>query len=278
LLFTVGTSYTPTSGENNFISYRVEGGDIADLSFGTASAQTVTLSFYVRSSLTGTFGGSLRNGGSNRSYPFSYTINTANTFEYKTITIPGDTGGTWLTTNGVGFEISWGLSVGSTFSGTAGAWVGSNIISVTGATNVTSTASATWFITGVQLEVGSVATPFERRPFGTELALCQRYYEWGVASGSGYAQITSIFDAGSVSNIDFKVSKRAVPTLTNMSLSANVYPNNQGNSVPRYENGFSRSFRFTTEHNTAFWNATTGGGGSTGVAGHQIIWNAAAEL
>jgi hypothetical protein len=133
-------------------------------------------------------------------------------------------------------------------------------------------------ITGVQLEEGSVATPFEFEDISATIAKCQRYYEWGVASGSGYAQITAIFDAGSTSNIDFKVSKRAVPTMTNMTLSGNQYPNNQANSVPRYENGHTREFRYTTVNNTAFWNVTTGNGGSTGVAGHQIIWNASAEL
>ena len=133
-------------------------------------------------------------------------------------------------------------------------------------------------IWGVQLEAGAVATPFEFEDAQVTLAKCQRYYEWGVASGSGYAQITAVFDAGSTSNIDFKVSKRAVPTMTNMTLSGNQYPNNQANSVPRYENGHTREFRYTTVNNTAFWNVTTGNGGSTGVAGHQIIWNASAEL
>ena len=275
---TSSSAYTVGANENFWVQQRIEGYNVADLDWGTANAKTVTLSFWVRSSLTGTFGGSFQNSASNRSYPFTYTINTANTWEQKTVTVVGDTSGTWLTTNGVGIKVTWGLGIGSTYSGTAGAWAGANYNAPTGAVSVVGTSGATFYITGVQLEEGSVATPFERRLYGQELALCQRYYEWGAASGSGYAAITAIFDAGSTSNIDFKVSKRVVPTMTNMTLSGNQYPNNQSNSVPRYEGGYSRGFRYTTEHNTTFWNVTTGAGGSGGPAGHQIIWNANAEL
>ena len=175
LLYTVGTAFTPSSGQNNFFRQSIEGFNIADLGWGTANAKPVTLSFWVRSSLTGTFGGSLRNGASNRSFPFSYVISSADTFEYKTITIAGDTSGTWLTNNGTGIELAWGVSVGSNFSNTAGSWYSGNFISVTGAVNLTSTAGATLYITGVQLEVGTVATSFDFRSYGTELMLCQRY-------------------------------------------------------------------------------------------------------
>ena len=155
---------------------RIEGFNVADLGWGTASAQTVTLSFWVRSSLTGTFGGSLNNVAT-RSYPFTYTISAANTWEQKTVTIPGDTSGTWNSTSSSGIQVAFGLGVGSTFSGTAGAWAASDLNSATGAVSVIGTLNATWDLTGVQLEVGTVATPFERRQFGQELALCQRYYQ-----------------------------------------------------------------------------------------------------
>ena len=135
----------------------------------------MTVSFWVRSSLTGTFGGALRNNDATRSYPFTYIISAANTWEYKTITIAGDTSGTWLTDNGVGIRLVFGLGVGSTLSGTAGAWAAADYQSATGAVSVVGTLNATFYITGVQLEAGSVATPFERRPYGTELAHCQRY-------------------------------------------------------------------------------------------------------
>jgi len=159
------------------IVHKIEGFNVSDLGWGTASAQSVTLSFWVRSSLTGTFGGALQNSAANRSYPFTYTISAANTFEYKTITIAGDTTGTWLTDNGIGIRVFISLGMGSTSSGTAGVWAASNFQSATGATSVVGTNGATFYITGVQLEAGSVASPFERRDYGRELMMCQRYYQ-----------------------------------------------------------------------------------------------------
>jgi len=175
LLVTSSSAYSVASGDIFQVFQGIEGLNVADLGWGTANAQTVTLSFWVRSSLTGTFGGSLKNNNNTRSYPFSYTISAANTFEYKTITVAGDTSGTWATDNAGGIYLTFGLGVGSTSSGTAGAWVGSNINSVTGATSVVGTNGATFYITGVQLEKGSTATSFDYRPYGTELQLCQRY-------------------------------------------------------------------------------------------------------
>lgn len=163
----------------------VEGFNIADLAWGTANAKNVVLSFWVRSSLTGTFGGSLRNENTDRSYPFTYVISSANTWEQKTLSITGDTTGTWLTNNSGGIYVSLGLGCGSTFSGTAGAWSAGNYISPTGATSVVGTNGATFYITGVQLEKATTATPFEFRPYGQELALCQRYYQQFASTGTG---------------------------------------------------------------------------------------------
>jgi len=161
-----------------YITQSIEGFNFSDMAWGTASAATITLSFWVRSSLTGTFGGALLNSAQNRSYPFSYTISSANTWEQKTITVAGDTTGTWVgATNGIGSRVFFGLGLGSTYSGTAGAWVGAGNYSVTGATSVVGTNGATFYITGVQLEKGSTATSFDYRPYGTELQLCQRYYQ-----------------------------------------------------------------------------------------------------
>ncbi len=176
LLITSLSAYTVGSAERFCMTQNIEGLNVPDLAWGTANAKTITLSFWVRSSLTGTFGGVISNSAQNRSYPFTYTISSANTFEQKTITITGDTSGTWLTTSGIGLRVIWGLGVGSTLSTTAGAWAAGEYYSATGATSVVGTNGATWYITGAQLEVGSVATPFERRDYGRELMLCQRYY------------------------------------------------------------------------------------------------------
>jgi hypothetical protein len=193
----------------------IEGFNIADLGWGTANAKTVTLSFWVRGSVTGTFSGSLLNSAENRSYPFTYTINSANTFEYKTITIAGDTSGTWVTNNGTGIRVVWSLGMGSNFNGTAGAWNSSTNFGATGATNLVSTNGATFYITGVQLEVGSTATSFDYRPYGTELALCQRYcIKLGGKSfevmAMGFGRNTTVAET----NYYPPVQMRTTPTIT----------------------------------------------------------------
>jgi len=176
--FTSSSAYSVGATELFVFSQKIEGFNTSDLGFGTANAQTVTLSFWVRSSLTGTFGGYVANSAQNRNYPFSYTISAANTWEQKSVTIAGDTTGTWIGgTNGIGMRVSFSLGVGSTNSTTANAWNGTtNAVGVTGATSVVGTNGATFYITGVQLEKGSTATSFDYRPYGTELALCQRYF------------------------------------------------------------------------------------------------------
>ena len=175
ILITSSSAYTPSASDEFGVSQLIEGLNVSDLGWGTANAQTVTLSFWVRSSVTGTFGGSIGNSGYGRSYPFSYTISAANTWEKETITIPGDTSGTWLTTNGIGIRLRLTIGAGSTYQGPANAWSNTFYDTVTGATNLVSTNAATWYITGVQLERNITATPFEWIPYGTELALCQRY-------------------------------------------------------------------------------------------------------
>jgi len=197
------------------IDQRIEGFNVYDFGFGTANAVTVTLSFWVRSSLTGTFGGSLANGAFNRSYPFTYTISVADTWEQKSITIAGDTTGTWATDSSTGLRVQFGLGVGADFSGTAGSWQAITAWSATGATSVVGTNGATFYITGVQLEVGSVATPFERRPYGTELALCQRYY-YRTADDGATTNIITVGVEGAtaaVGGVPHPVPMRAVPTI-----------------------------------------------------------------
>ena len=194
----VTSSSAYTLGATDYFAIRqyIEGFNTADLQWGTVNAKTVTLSFQVYSSLTGTFGGAISNSAFNRSYPFTYTVSSANTWTAVSVTIAGDTSGTWVgATNGIGIRVQFGLGVGSTYSGTAGAWAGSLYISATGATSVVGTSGATFYITGVQLEVGSSATGFEYVNYQTSLANCQRYYiKYGgdqvyehMASGMGIA-------------------------------------------------------------------------------------------
>ena len=216
------SAYTVGSSETFLIYQNIEGLNAADLDFGTANAKTVTLSFWVRSSLTGTFGGVLQNSAANRSYPFTYTISAANTWEQKSITIAGDTSGTWLTNNGVGVYLGFALGVGATLSNTAGAWAAGNFASATGAVSVVGTNGATFYITGVQLEVGTQATSFEYRQYTTELQLCQRYFQ----------QIDYLSSNGGIAanwyywNLGFLTQMRAAPILA----AATAYASNTGNA------------------------------------------------
>jgi hypothetical protein len=258
------SAYSITSTDLFLLNQNIEGLNVADLGWGTANAQTITLSFWVRSSLTGTFGGSLRNSALNRSYPFSYTITAANTWEKETITITGDTSGTWLTTNEVGINLALGLGVGSTYSGTAGSWSGSNFLSSTGATSVVGTNGATFYITGVQLEKGSTATSFDYRPYGTELALCQRYYQkLGTASNAASGGEISICygqNSGVRTNGNFGLvysTMRAAPTITINALDVtdNVSYQTTVSGINAQRSGIDRAFlnlTFSSATGTAF--------------------------
>ena len=218
------SAYTVGAAEVFGISQHIEGYNMADLSWGTANAKTITISFWVRSSLgPGTFGGAIKNNAETRAYPFNYSISASNTWEYKTITIPGDTTGTWLTTNGLGMKVVFGLGVGSTTSGTAGAWAAGNLFSATSAVSVVGTNTATFYITGVQLEKAPQATAFDYRPYGTELALCQRYY-WKVKGSDGqFCTVSSGLSTTGTSarhHMPFLVSMRTAPTI---SIGGDVY-------------------------------------------------------
>jgi hypothetical protein len=178
LLITVGTGASASASDNNRLVHFVEGFNSADLAFGTASAVTVTLSFWVRSSLTGTFSVCLQNEAGDRSYISTYTINSANTWEQKFVTVAGDTTGTWVgATNAIGITVMWDLGSGSSYDGTAGSWPTSGARRTSGSVRLVGTSGATFYITGVQFEKGSTATSFDYRPYGTELQLCQRYFQ-----------------------------------------------------------------------------------------------------
>jgi hypothetical protein len=213
---TSSSAYTVAAGETFNINQSIEGLNSYDLYWGTADAKTVTLSFWVRSSLTGTFGGGIRNSAENRSYVFSYAISLANTWEQKTITITGDITGTWLTTNGVGIKLMFSLGSGSTFTNAPGAWYAGNAFNPTGAINIVGTTGATFYITGVQFEKGTSATSFDYRPHTTELQLCQRYFYQTTPTATN--SIPTVYSASTNFTVGntfaHPVTMRSSPTIT----------------------------------------------------------------
>jgi hypothetical protein len=211
----ITTSSANASGFNA-VWQRIEANNTNDLGLGTASASAFTVSFWVRSSVTGTFGFYLQNNASSYSYVTTYTINSANTFEYKTITVTGPTAGTWLTTNNCSLQVAWSLGGTGGTTSTLGSWQSANVYNATGSTGISNTASATFYITGVQLEKGSTATSFDYRPYGTELQLCQRYYQFVGGTNSGFPIIQGYNTTNNDvrTPISFPVAMRSTPTAT----------------------------------------------------------------
>jgi hypothetical protein len=263
LLLTSLAATTPAAGDEYQLYHQVEGFNISDLGWGAASAQPVTLSFWVRSSLTGTFSGCITSG--TKSYVFTYAIDAANTFEQKIITIPGETAGTWNATNGSGIQVNWDLGSGSNFAASAGSWVDGFKCRTSGSVNVIGTNGATFYVTGVQLEAGTVATPFEHRSFGQELALCQRYF-WKLVDSVMPFNI-GWYNSRSGVHFNAPVPMRAAPTVTFVgSPTANpFYAFNGGNEF--------RNFNFNSAEGrndpsiTAILLSLTDTGGSAPAAG-----------
>jgi hypothetical protein len=262
---TSSSAYTVGSGDGFWIRQPIEGANIADFGWGTANAKTVTLSFWVRSSLTGAFGGAILDNFTPLSYPFSYTIATANTWEQKTITITGPTSGSFPTGNTAGLYLLIGLGNGATLSGTAGAWTAANLQNVTGATSVVGTSGATFYITGVQLEAGSTASPFAHEFVGDTLRKCQRYY-WQLPPSSSYTASMPMIGAGqawsstNAANFTatFPVTMRASPTLFQSGLK--IYSPNIG----------ARTASITLQSSTAANGANLHISGASAMSGGQM--------
>jgi len=259
---TSSSAYSVTSTDFFYVQQSVEGFNIADLGWGTASAQTVTLSFWVRSSLTGTFSGTLRNYAGNRSYPFTYTISAANTWEYETVTIAGDTSGTWSTNNSGGVDVGFSVGAGSSRSGTAGAWAGAAYYAATGAVSVVGTNGATFYITGVQLEKGSTATAFDYRPY--ELQLCQRYFTTSYEPGTAIGTVTTTGQIGRYTDaagnycsiqIFYPVRMRVAPTIVSYGVlsgaTSGQVSGDSGNKTSSVTGGGSSTACFVATNNVS---------------------------
>jgi hypothetical protein len=265
------SAYSVLTAESFVITQRIEGYNIADLAWGTADAKTVTLSFQVYSSLTGTFGGALRNSAGNRSYPFNYTISSANTWEQKSITVPGDTTGTWLTTNLTGMLVYFTLGAGTNYQGTAGAWAAANYITTPEATSVLGTSGATLYITGVQLEVGSTATDFENLPYDVELARCQRYYYKHVSGANPYITTAAMYNSSTVVGaVPFPVTMRSAPALD--AASGTNYYRVTGNNTGTFFN--SLIITGTSSSINTCGIGTTSASGVQGQGVIMVAWNA----
>jgi hypothetical protein len=233
LFLNVTTGGTATSGVRGLVATKIEGYNFADFGYGASGASTFTMSFWVRSSLTGTFSGSFQNIDVNRSYVFTYSVSAANTWEQKTITVVGDTTGTWNTTNGIGLTINFDLGNGSDLkTGTTGSWISGDYRGATGSVAPFTSSGATFYITGVQLEKGSTATSFDYRSYSAELAMCQRYcVRYGGTSNNEDVNTQVIIGYNSTSAygaIYAVVPMRATPSVS----SGNVRLVDQTNSLP----------------------------------------------
>jgi hypothetical protein len=224
----VTTTFSPGAGDYFFLSQTIEGPNTIDWQWGTAGARPVTLSFWVMSSLTGTMGGFVRNAGTTggnytRSYPFTFSVSSATTWEYKTVTVPGDVTGQWLTGQTDGVEFGVELWNGTSFQAAPGAWAAGNFTGPSGGTaNFAGTLNSYMYLTGIQVELGTVATPYERKHYNYALDECQRYYETAIVRVGGYNTSGAYFRGSAHLN----TKKRTVtPTL---SVLANLETSNVG--------------------------------------------------
>jgi len=279
---TVTTADTSlASTEYGYIEQRIEGFNVSDLSFGSAQASTVTLSFWVKSNVVSTAHCVvLLNSASNRCYATNFAVSTSGAWSQVSVTIPGDTAGTWLADNGTGLVVRFGLGTGTTRRGTADTWVTtSDVVGTSSPTpaNIMGAVNNYIYITGVQLEAGSVATPFERRPYGTELSLCQRYYYKTTIGrqGTGFAKTTTVAEV----YVPFQVNMRVAPTALEQSGTASdyllVYQNTAQacSAVPTFGTGAitNGAVNFTVSSGLTAGNGLSAGSNS---ASSYLAWSA----
>jgi hypothetical protein len=276
------SAYSVSSGDTFNLQQRIEGFNVADLGWGTANAKTVTLSFWVQSSITGTHSGAFWNNAFNRGYPFTFTVNAANTWEQKSVVVAGDTSGTWTTDNSIGIGLSFNLGSGSTFLGTAGAWGATGVNGATGSVSVVGTDDATFYITGVQLEVGTQATSFEYRQYGTELALCQRYYYRNAPAAASKYLVTTAWANQTTTAFgifQFPVTMRTSPSALEQSGTAGDYALFLANSattcsaVPTFGSASAVNSLITFTVSSGLTVGQAGTARTTGTAGY-LGWSA----
>ena len=277
LVATVTTAASITSGDYYDIIQFIEGLNIADLGWGTATAAPVTMSFWVRSSVSGVYSFEVRNAALNRSITYNYTITNPNVWQQVTQTIPGDTTGTWATDNTTGICLLFPLATGSNYTtSTTGAWQAANYnASTTATTSWINTVGNTFYLTGVQFEKGTVATPFDFRSYGQELSLCQRYYEQertGGTSGKCFSSSDSVFASQTVS---FMAQKRTSPTITFWDINNNI---NQVHVQYVGSGGGSNVTGVTPNSNLSGFYLTKSGIGPDKFGAMYFYWSAFAEL
>ena len=257
-------AYSVLSTDYFTAQYNIEGFNFADMNWGGANAQAVMLSFWVNCSLTGTFTGAFRNAANTRTYPYSYTISAANTWQYISIKVTGDTTGTWVgATNGTGVQVFFDFGSGATNQGTAGAWANGTSNAATGQTNLLATSGATFYITGVQLEKGSTATSFDYRPYGTELALCQRYaFQMNASDGGNTANRFALGFSNAV-NKAFCQMPHPVPMRVKPSLTTSVSTLNLSDAITGSVLTAVSIQTATSDINKTCFDCTTAGGLTT---------------
>jgi hypothetical protein len=284
LKITVGTADTSLASTDRYSIYQyIEGNNVADLDFGMATAKTVTVSFWTKSSVVGTYGVYLMNGSYNRGIPSTFTINVANTWEYKTITFAGDITGTWFKDNRFGLALGVSFAMGTTYQGTANTWTASAVFTTSSQTNFMATSGNTFYITGVQLEKGTTASSFEFRSYGKELMLCQRYYEKSynidVAVPTATYVANNFEDTwGSTASrplwdINFAVWKRANPSMVFYSPNSTTPGKCGGPSAADFNCTSNGSYH----HNFQCYQSS-GNSSATAGADYYLQWSASAEL
>ena len=241
------TTQSTAAGVLSTPRQKIEGFNTAHLNWGTADAQTVTVSFWVKASVTGTYPVALTNNNFTRSFVTNYTVSAANTWEKKTVTITGDTSGTWTIDNSTGINVMFSLDTGSTYQTTADSWQTGNYRGTSSDVHFLANASATWQITGVQLEANTTATPFEHLQYGQQLALCQRYYQTILDCNQSY--VNAGMHVGG--RLQFNTAMRANPTTTaTVDASANV---NNAYTFYRVRNNSIGYYQSASAAGNYFW-------------------------